>query len=199
MSSVPTACRNTYLLMRHGHSEANQQGRIVSAPCRGVASFGLSDRGRKEVDESLVAWRWATPTRVVHSDFLRTTQTAQRVAEWFDVGAVVDRRLRERDFGELEGQSDARYAEAWARDALDAGHQCQGVEAVDRVAGRLLAVIRDLEQASCDECVLLVSHGDPLQILLTALEGRDLRQHRDRALMQPADVMAWPPPVRQWP
>ncbi|GED21928.1 hypothetical protein HHA01_09050 [Halomonas halmophila] len=149
--------------------------------------------------ETLMAWHWALPTRVVHSDFLRTTQTAQRVAKWFDVEGVVDRRLRERDFGELEGQPDARYAEAWAQDALDAEHQCQGIEAVNRVAARLLAVIRDLEQASRDECVLLVSHGDPLQILLTALEGRDLRQHRDRALMQPADVVAWPPPVRQWP
>ncbi|WP_275287478.1 histidine phosphatase family protein [Halomonas elongata] len=184
--------RNGYLLMRHGHSEANRQERIISSPARGIASFGLSARGQTEVGETLAAWRWARPTRVVHSDFLRTTQTAARVAEYFGVAPTSDAGLRERGFGELDGGEDARYADAWARDAKDASHEHFGVESVETVAERMVAVMRGLERRYEGEVVLLVSHGDPLQILLTALAGVDLRRHRDRPPLQPAEVVAVP-------
>ncbi|MDT8895166.1 histidine phosphatase family protein [Halomonas sp. I1] len=182
--------RNAYLLMRHGHSEANRQGRIISSPARGVDSFGLSARGQTEVGETLAAWRWARPTRVVHSDFLRTTQTAARVAEYFGVAPTRDAGLRERGFDELEGGEDARYADVWAWDAVDAGHERFGVESVDTVAERMVAVMRGLERRHEGEVVLLVSHGDPLQILLAALAGVDLRHHRDRPPLQPAEVVS---------
>ncbi|TZG32057.1 histidine phosphatase family protein [Halomonas eurihalina] len=186
----PLSCRNRFLVMRHGHSEANQHGCIVSSPARGIDSFGLSARGRKEISEALVAWRWARPTRIVHSDFLRTTQTAMRVAEHFGVATSMDTGLREREFGELEGEQDARYADVWAWDAVDASHQRFGVEPVDAVAERMVAVMQGLEKRYEGEVVLLVSHGDPLQILLSALAGVDLRHHRDRPPLQPAEVVA---------
>ncbi|TVP51790.1 MAG: histidine phosphatase family protein, partial [Halomonas sp.] len=72
--------RNRYLLMRHGHSQANQQGVIVSSPERGAAAFGLSELGEQQLVPIVTDWQWPIPTRVVHSDFLRTTQTAARVA-----------------------------------------------------------------------------------------------------------------------
>ncbi|CBV42888.2 histidine phosphatase family protein [Halomonas elongata] len=181
--------RNRYLVMRHGHSEANRQGRIISSPVQGIASFGLSARGRAEVSEVLSAWRWPRPTRIVHSDFLRTTQTAMRVAEHFGIATSVDAGLREREFGELEGGEDARYADVWAWDAVDAGHERFGVEPVDAVAERMIAVLQGLEEGYEGEVVLLVSHGDPLQILLSALAGVDLRHHRDRPPLQPAEVV----------
>ncbi|MDL4861632.1 histidine phosphatase family protein [Halomonas elongata] len=182
--------RNAYLLMRHGHSEANRQGRIISSPARGIDSFGLSARGKQEVAETLSVWRWARPTRVVHSDFLRTTQTAARVAEYFGVAPTPDAGLRERGFGELDGGEDTRYADAWARDAKDASHENFGVESVDTVAERMIEVMRRLERRHEGEVVLLVSHGDPLQILLAALAGVDLRHHRDRPPLQPAEVVS---------
>ncbi|MCW4151162.1 histidine phosphatase family protein [Halomonas sp. 18H] len=193
MTSSLAACRNTYLLMRHGHSEANQQGRIVSSAARGLTGYGLSARGRRELESTLETWRWPLPDRVLHSDFLRTTQTAVRLADHFSLQASPEPRLRERDFGELEGQPDARYAEVWAEDARTPDQDFAGVEPVEWVAVRLLAVIRGLEQASMGECLLLVSHGDPLQILLTALEGRGLGRHRDRTPLPPGGVAVWPP------
>ncbi|MDW7749066.1 histidine phosphatase family protein, partial [Halomonas sp.] len=45
-----------------------------------------------------------------------------------------------------------------------------------------------LEQRHAGETILLVSHGDPLQILLTALEGRELSRHRERPALTPASI-----------
>ncbi|MDQ7731818.1 histidine phosphatase family protein [Halomonas sp. SpR1] len=180
--------RNRYLLMRHGHSQANQQGIIVSSPERGIENFGLSEVGEQQLAQLVAEWQWPAPTRVVHSDFLRTTQTAARVATRFSLLPSVDTRLRERYFGELEGQSDARYPSIWALDAEDAEHTEHQVEALSAVAHRMQAVIADLEQQEDDETILLVSHGDPLQILLTALANKPLTQHREQTALLPASI-----------
>lgn len=181
--------RNRYLLMRHGHSQANQQGVIISSPERGVDNFGLSEHGEQQLAQLVADWQWPPITCVVHSDFLRTHQTAAHVAARFGVAARVDTRLRERFFGELEGQGDEHYPSIWALDAQDAHHQHHGVEAVSAVAQRMQAVIAEWEQRVGGETILLVSHGDPLQILLTALANKPLTQHREQPALLPASII----------
>lgn len=180
--------RNRYLLMRHGHSQANQQGVIVSTPERGVTAFGLSELGEHQLCQLVAAWQWPVPTRVVHSDFLRTSQTAARVAARFELVPNVDVRLRERHFGELEGQGDDRYPGVWAMDAENAEHTHYQVEALSSVATRMRAVIAEWEQKVSGETIVLVSHGDPLQILLTALAEKPLSQHREQTPLMPASI-----------
>ncbi|RUR30275.1 histidine phosphatase family protein [Vreelandella andesensis] len=180
--------RNRYLLMRHGHSQANEQGLIISSPGRGLCGFGLSPLGEAQLSTVVDQWRWPTPTKVVHSDFLRTTQTAERVANAFGLTLEKEERLRERYFGELDGQTDRYYPDVWALDAQDADHQQHQVEAVSRVAKRMCAVIEGLERRCDGETVLVVSHGDPLQILLTALANEPLTQHREQPSLQPASI-----------
>ncbi|WGI25280.1 histidine phosphatase family protein [Halomonas alkaliantarctica] len=180
--------RNRYLLMRHGHSQANQQGVIVSSPERGIENFGLSEYGEQQLSQLVADWQWPVPTRVVHSDFLRTTQTAARVAARFGLVPSVDKRLRERNFGELEGQGDDHYPSVWALDAEDAEHRHHQVEALSAVAQRMQAVIADWEQQVSGDTILLVSHGDPLQILLTALAKKPLTQHREQPPLLPASI-----------
>lgn len=180
--------RNRYLLMRHGHSQANQQGLIISSPERGIQAFGLSAIGEQQMAQLVTAWTWPIPTQVVHSDFLRTTQTAARVTRAFKLEMTADKRLRERYFGDLDGQADEYYPDVWAWDADDAEHGHHGVESVSSVAARMRAVIEGLEQQYTGETILLVSHGDPLQILLTALANKPLSQHREQPALLPASV-----------
>lgn len=180
--------RNRYLLMRHGHSQANAQRKIISSPERGLTNYGLSEQGEQQLVDVLAQWRWPEPTRVVHSDFLRTTHTAARVTEAFALDMQQEERLRERHFGELDGQADSYYPEVWAFDAQSADHTQWQVEPVSRVAARMCAALDALEQRFEGETVLVVSHGDPLQILLTALAGKPLTQHREQPALLPASI-----------
>ncbi|RDB44553.1 histidine phosphatase family protein [Halomonas sp. DQ26W] len=184
--------RNQYLLMRHGHSQANATGLIVSTPECGLTAFGLSPWGVSQLDTLLADWSWPTPTRIYHSDFLRTTETAALVATHFGLPLQRETRLRERNFGDFEGRGDDRYPQVWTLDARNAEHIEHGVESVASVADRMLEVIESLEQALDGETVLLVSHGDPLQILLACLEGRPLSRHRDRKPLAPASLTVLP-------
>jgi probable phosphoglycerate mutase len=179
---------NRYLLMRHGHSEANERHLIISTPARGLSAFGLSHQGEAQLQALLDDWHWPTPTRILHSDFLRTTETATRVATHFGLALQAEPRLRERDFGDFEGGPDSRYPDVWALDSQDPEHREHGVESAASVAARMQGVIASLEQSLRQETVLLVSHGDPLQILLTALAGRPLGEHRARDALLPASI-----------
>ncbi|MFP3386557.1 histidine phosphatase family protein, partial [Tritonibacter sp. SIMBA_163] len=86
--------------------------------------------GEQQLVELLAQWRWPEPTRAVHSDFLRTTQTAARVATAFALDMQKEERLRERHFGELDGQADNHYPQVWAFDAKSAEHTQWQVEPV---------------------------------------------------------------------
>ena len=184
----PQHYKNRYLLMRHGHSQANAQQLIISTPERGLTAYGLSELGEAQLKDVLTHWQWPVPTRILHSDFLRTTETARRVATHFGLELQPEPRLRERHFGTLEGRSDQHYHDAWRHDAHNPEHREYGVESVASVAARMQGVVASLEGALSGETVLLVSHGDPLQIMLTALEGRLLSEHRQRESLLPASI-----------
>ncbi|ANF56747.1 histidine phosphatase family protein [Halotalea alkalilenta] len=182
--------RGRVLLMRHAHSEANAAGLIISDPRVAVAHYGLSERGRAQLDSRLDGWRWPVPNRIVHSPFRRTLETARTVAKRFELAIRADEALRERGFGELEGGPDARYGEIWARDALDASHRDFGVESLEAVATRMRAALERWDAASSPATTLLVvSHGDPLSILLASLLGTPLGEHRTLAPLAPAGVI----------
>ncbi len=196
-TNAPALRQHRYLLMRHGHSQANAADLIISHPDLGRDDYGLSPTGQAQLDALLANWAWPVPDRILHSDFLRTTQTATRIARHFGVEATPEHDLRERHFGDLDGGSAERYVDIWTRDAENPDHQAWGVESVTAVAGRLCSVIERLEHSRTSETILLVSHGDPLQILLTALKGGPLNRHRDRPALAPASItLVGDPPSR---
>ncbi|WP_043525791.1 histidine phosphatase family protein [Litchfieldella xinjiangensis] len=182
--------RNQYLLMRHGHSLANQEGIIASDPRSALTAFGLSSLGKEQISDQLDGWSWPTPTQIYHSDFLRTAETAERVGAHFALAPVIDPQLRERYFGEFDGLPDALYHDVWRLDAQDPSHQRFEVESVRSVSQRMHQALYRLDQCHAGETILLVSHGDPLQILLTTLEGKALSAHRERPSLAPASITA---------
>ena len=181
----PGQLTNRYYVMRHGHSEANQLGVIVSHWVNGVGQFGLTAAGRTQVEESLDLMRASkglldAKTRIFSSDFRRAVETATIVRDRLEIAPdiTLDIRLRERDFGELELASSLRYNEVWASDEHDSASTAFGAESADAVLSRGLALVAELEKTNSEATVLFVSHGDTLQILMTAFLGFKAQEHR---------------------
>ncbi len=189
----PEALKNRYAGLRHGQSEGNVQGVVVSDPKRGENGFGLTEEGRRQVERSVrdaLERKIITGNVVVYtSDFLRAKETAE-IAVSLIPGAILQYAgaLRERSFGELEGERDTVYEGVWAQDFYDATHTKRGVESVASVADRMLRCISGIEKEWKDFTVLLVSHGDPLNILSAVWEGRCLETHRKLNPWQTAEV-----------
>ena len=177
-------------LMRHGQSEANVQGRIVGDPVSGVDRFGLTEYGATQVRESLgrCRGRLGSVSLIVASDFLRTRQTAEIAAESLGVPLEFDVKLRERGFGDWEGTGNENYQRVWDRDGVDPTHHQWGVESVTDVAERMTVLLQELARRGPLERVLIVSHGDPLQIVQSVANGGDLRRHREGQPIETAEI-----------
>jgi probable phosphoglycerate mutase len=183
-----TPFRNSYYLMRHGQSETNVAGIVVSTVAAGTTGYGLTAAGECQVISSLAQFSGPRPSRVVSSDFLRARQTATLAAAYFELPEpVLEQGLRERFFGRWDGQADSGYAEVWALDAAKIEGAGE-VEPVAAVLQRALDVLHALEARYTGEVLLLVSHGDLLQILQAAFAGLVAAEHRSVAHHQTAEI-----------
>jgi probable phosphoglycerate mutase len=183
--------QNRYFIMRHGHSLANQQGIIVSHPDNGCAGYGLSNLGRDQVEASLrQADDLGADMIIISSDFVRARETADIAREILGCqdGVGLEQRLRERNFGEFELTPDSGYEEVWRQDILDPDSQARGVESVNQVMGRVTSLVVDLEKQYSNRRILMVSHGDALQILQTAFAHTDGSRHRQLTHLHTAEI-----------
>ena len=149
-------------LVRHGATDWSDAGRL-----NGWTDVPLNDRGRSqakrlagELDGRVFAAVWT-------SDLSRAMETA-RLAAW---EGVADSRLREIDFGELEGRT-WEQCPTEARDALVAfeGFQAPGGETVAELRRRIHEFLRGLGEGDH----LVFTHGGVIRLLLGAT-GRNER------------------------
>ncbi len=174
---------NTYYVLRHGNSLANDEELIISHPAHGVAQYGLSEEGRRQVASTITAALrnhvLDRTTLIVASDFARTRESAEIAGTLLGTQDIIlTPKLRERFFGTWEKQHHRNYQHVWDADVLDGAHKQNEVESTREVAARTISLIRDLEKAYSGRNILLVSHGDALQILQTAFERVDPARHR---------------------
>ncbi len=172
--------KNRYYGFRHGESQANVEGVIVSNPDVGTVKYGLSEEGRRQVvANSRLLLDQIRDAVIVSSDFRRTIETAEIIRGVLGVDGVrLDTRLRERFFGEWDGACYLHYADTWKKDEVDPEQEMDGAESANAVRRRMVDVVQDLDEAFADRDVVLVSHGDPLRMLQTAFKGLETKLNR---------------------
>ncbi len=205
---------NRYHVMRHGQSKANEAGVIVSRiETDRSGDWGLSDLGRRQALSAAEQCDLPADTVICSSDFSRAEQTAEVMRTHLDGPAVtLSEALRERCFGNLEGTPAANYARVWQADNSGAGHadashangghaegghadashadggHAQGIESAAAVLDRTTALIADLERRYSGRDILLVSHGDTLQIMQAGFLRMDPSAHRRLPHLDTAEI-----------
>ena len=181
---------NTYSVMRHGQSRANVAGIIVSrieSDRRG--DYGLSELGQAQALEAARACGLSRDTVIYSSDFSRARQTAEIARAHLDAPEVnLAPGLRERCFGGWEGAATDNYARVWAADEIDSDQAGTGVESAAAVLDRTTALIVDLERRYSGRHILLVSHGDTLQILQAGSLRLSPATHRRLPALRTAEI-----------
>ncbi|RBP48456.1 histidine phosphatase family protein [Arenicella xantha] len=182
--------RNRYTLMRHGESLANRKGLIISAPHNALHGYGLTARGADQVINTAVKSRANSDTLIVSSDYLRARETAEIVHSVLacETQIVLEERLRERNFGDWELKDHRHYENVWCNDLSRPEQSTNNVETVYETLSRAQSLIDDLEQRYHDESILLVSHGDVLQILLAHYHHLNPRFHRSLSSIGNAEL-----------
>lgn len=184
-----SSLNNRYFLLRHGHSIANQMGVIVSDPHIGINGYGLTEQG---INQVLTASEYFTPEDkiiIYSSDFKRAQETAEIVGNKQSIDKIFySPLLRERFFGNYDGLDDSQYKKVWEKDKYDEQNKDNSVESPREVAERTHALIEKLELEYKNRKILLVSHGDCLQILQTVFENISPSRHRSLDHLKTAEI-----------
>jgi len=182
--------KNRYFVLRHGESMANILGIIISNPHEGIEKFGLSEKGKIQVREAAIRSKvLGNKTIIYSSDFLRTKETAEIFKEVLKLDTLIlDERLRERNFGQFDNKEDKSYEKVWCKDKFDPNCKEEGVESAQEVLSRTTELVLEIERTYSGEKILLVSHGDALQILQTGFLKICPSKHRAVPHLNTAEV-----------
>ncbi|MFT4287872.1 histidine phosphatase family protein [Nocardioides sp.] len=159
------------LLVRHGQTDWNRQGRV-----QGHLDAPLNDTGRAQAAAVAVALAGFAPTLVWSSDLSRAAETASHIAGAAGVEVTLDQRLRERSWGEAEGltgeEFQARHPGYSATDRPAELDVLPGMEPIAVVRARMVAALTDfLELVPAGGCGVAVSHGGACKAGVLGLMG----------------------------
>jgi broad specificity phosphatase PhoE len=167
------------LLIRHGQSVANTEGRL-----QGQLDSPLTELGRNQaraLAHRLVREGWSVSV-VYASDLCRAAETAEILAADLCAPVLLDERLREHDIGPLTGivwrDVESLYPDIWHSLHYDPEWtDIPGTEKREALRARLAAMLGDVrDRHGEDEVVMLVSHGGSLGMLLVEILGIDGRR-----------------------
>lgn len=159
--------KNTYLLMRHGESEANMIGVIDDSN-----THHLTDKGKKEVERAIPKLKKEKIDIIIASDVLRTKETAQKIASAIGVKNIVfDPRIREIHLGVLRGKPTKTYHDMYPTYEQKFAERPEGGENLADLRARMVAFIRDTDEKYSGKKILIVSHEYPIWILWSAGQG----------------------------
>lgn len=183
--------------MRHGQSTANVNGLIVSKLENGILpQYGLTELGREQSQKSaklfLSQQKKSEKFVIAYSPFSRAKETAIAIAQVLNHSEMLEMdNLLERDFGELELMSNSNYNKFWIEDRANPDSKIFHSESPNEVLHRVVSEINELEQRPfpAGQKIILVSHGDTLQILQTAFLNISVSKHNTDVLyMKNAEI-----------
>jgi broad specificity phosphatase PhoE len=159
----------TVHLVRHGETDWNVDGRL-----QGWTDIPLNATGREQARLAATELAGLPVGAIFSSDLSRARDTAAAIAAALGLDVIVDRELRERNYGVAEGRLNSglnaelggRLDEYWA----DPDFAFEGGEtrrtAYKRLAGFFTRVL-----ASAPPEIVVVSHGGALRVARGFLEG----------------------------
>jgi 2,3-bisphosphoglycerate-dependent phosphoglycerate mutase len=146
----------TLLLVRHGETDWNAEGRL-----QGHTDRPLSDYGRRQAQQLAEELGGEELEAIYSSDLARARETAEIVGRRLGLPTVLDPDLREKDWGTWEGLT------AVERDRVEFVG-----ESTEAHRDRILDALRRISERHPGEGrVLVVTHGGSMRRVQTAATG----------------------------
>src|SRR5579863_572987 len=183
--------RGTAILMRHGETAWNRQGRVM-----GRHPVELTDHGRMQVAATARFAASIKPDLIVTSPLVRARQSAEIVAAGLGgIEIIEEPGIAEVLYGRWEGMhyheliDDPHYI-TYRKSPIE--HPTPGGETIPEVQARGVAAVMRTMEANSGRRVLFVSHGDIVRTVLChflALELKHFRRIRvDNAALSAVQV-----------
>ena len=167
---------NTYLVLRHGESEAMMLG-IVSSE---HDSYPLTEKGKKEIENAAKKLKDKKIDLIFSSPILRAKESAEISGRALGIEAKIADELSETNFGILSGKPVAGYHQLCSAPIDYFTKAPMGGENLNDVKRRVARLMRRLEKEYEGKTILLVSHNDPIWLLSGIGQGLNNEEIVDR-------------------
>jgi probable phosphoglycerate mutase len=175
---MPTQPKLSLLAIRHGETVFNVEKRY-----QGHIDSPLTEIGRDQVSSLGRRMEKMNIDTLISSDLGRAQETASIIAEYTDHSVETDDRLRERNYGILEGltvpEIKSRHSDVLERlDANDPDYIIPEGESHRQHYRRNVAVIEELQAGNSGATIAMVVHGGVLDSLFRYAAHLPLDQPR---------------------
>lgn len=152
------SCMAEMVLIRHGASTWNLEGRI-----QGQSDCPLSEAGLKQAVDLAAYLADESFDVLITSDLKRAIDTARPIASTLGLRVQVDKRLRERGLGELEGTylDCGDLGLSWF-DSNNPRYPVSNGESVEEFLARVVEVLEELGSRHSGKRFAVVTHGGVL-------------------------------------
>jgi probable phosphoglycerate mutase len=159
------------ILIRHGLTDWNEQGRLL-----GRQPIALNERGRAQAERAAEALRDHAIQAVFSSPQKRTVETAEAVARRHGLPVQSEEAIDEVWLGHWQGKlvSELRGDPDLEKYIEDPTFVCDAIEPAVKVQERVVGFAERLRETHGEGNLVLVSHGDPLRLLLVHYLAMDL-------------------------
>jgi probable phosphoglycerate mutase len=162
-------------LTRHGQTPWHRPNRYF-----GSSDIGLDETGERQAGQ-LADWAaGAELTALACSDLIRAVRTAAPAADRTGLAPIVDKRLRELDFGSAEGRLLAEMppdvVERFVADPAD--NHFPGGEHPREAVDRATAALGEFTRAYPRGRILVVAHSTLIRLIVCAVLGVPLGKYR---------------------
>ncbi len=166
-------------LVRHGQTTWNKANAYI-----GSTDLPITPQGRREA--SLVANRLEQNdiAAIYASSLLRARQTAELIAERFDLPVRVADDLREVNYGEWEGVAESeaqqRYPDVFPKWRADPSSvRIPGGETFAELRDRSFPAFMNIAESHRHENVIIVAHKSTNRVILCCLLEMDVNRYRE--------------------
>lgn len=148
--------------VRHGQTDLNSPIRKM----QGISDYDLNSNGIEQAEE--------TRDKLVNEDFdiiissplKRAKHTAEIINEKKNVPLILDDRIKERNYGKLEGQ-------IFKKEYCNLNFDFESIdgESLEKYETRLKEFLQSIKDEYSDKKVLVVAHNGVISVLSCILEG----------------------------
>jgi isoleucyl-tRNA synthetase len=159
---------NNYYLMRHGYSLRNEKEIASSFPEKEVCP--LTEEGKKQALRSAKELKKNKIDLIISSDLQRTKETAEIVSKETGAKIEFDKRIRELDAGDFNGEKVQKIRD-YLKDKDLFETEIPGGENYRMVKKRVYSFFKDIEKRYKNKNILIISHRIPLLLMAFSMEG----------------------------
>jgi isoleucyl-tRNA synthetase len=167
--------KNRYLILRHGESEMNVKGILISTlpekiPCP------LTEKGKEQILKVAKKLKKEKIDLIISSDLLRAKQTSEILAKELGVKLIFDKRLRDIKAGIFEGKTLKEHNSFWKSYEERFVKAPRGGESYNQVKMRIYNFFKTLEKKYSGKTILIVGHQRPFAMLEGAIKGYSIEE-----------------------